>query len=107
MSTSEAVKVRYVEGTVTPIGPDRHPNPQPEPLLPPDIRRVSASIEIPDYTVEGVNEAMKQRYWGCIDELMKWGANRITLAGLPISSQLGRPCVLELIEETTRKTGVP
>lgn len=106
MSTSESVQVRFVAGTVSPMGPDRHPNPNPEPLLPPDIRRVSASIEIRDYTVEGVNEAMEKRYWGCVDELMKQGANSITLTGLPISSQLGRPRVLELSEQTARKTGV-
>lgn len=106
MSTNENVKVRFVAGTVSPIGPDRHPNPQPEPLLPPDIRRISASIEVSDYTLEGVNEAIGQRYWGCVDELMNQGANSITLAGFPISSQLGRPRVLKLIEETARKTGV-
>lgn len=106
MSTHENVKVRFVAGTVSPIGPDRHPNPQPEPLLPPDIRRISASMEISDYTLEGVNEAIGQRYWGCVDGLMKQGANSITLAGFPISSQLGRPRVLGLLEETARKTGV-
>jgi maleate cis-trans isomerase len=103
---SDDAKVRFVAGTVSPIGPDRHPNPQPEPLLPADIRCISASIEIPDYTTTGVDQAIGQRYWGCVDELMKQGAQSITLAGLPISSQLGRPRVLELLEETARKTGV-
>lgn len=106
MSGSENVTIRYVAGTVSPIGPDRHPMSQPEPLLPPDIRRISTSIEIPDYTPEGVDTAIGQRYWGCVEELMQQGANSITLAGLPISSQLGRPRVLKLLEETARKTGV-
>lgn len=105
MRTSQDAKVRFVAGTVTPVAADRHPMPQPEPLLPADIRRISASIEISDYTVEGVNEAIQQRYWGCVDELMKQGANSITLAGFPIASQLGRPRVLKLTEETARKTG--
>ena len=100
------VKVRYVAGSVSPIGPDRHPMSQPEPLLPPEIRRISASIEISDYTAEGVDEAIRTRYWACVDELAKQGANSITLAGFPISSQLGRPRVLELLEETTKRTGV-
>jgi arylmalonate decarboxylase len=107
MSTKEEdVKVRFVAGTVSPIGPDRHPMSQPEPLLPPEVRRISSSIEISDYTPEGVDGAIRQRYWGCVDELMKQGANSITLAGLPISSQLGRPRALELLAETARKTGV-
>lgn len=103
---STEAKVRYVAGSVSPIGPDRHPMPQPEPLLPPDIKRISSSIEIPDYTADGVDEAIRARYWKCVDELVKQGANSITLAGFPISSQLGRPRVLELLQETTKRTGV-
>jgi arylmalonate decarboxylase len=106
MSASAEVKVRYVSGSVSPIGPDRHPMSQPQPLLPPDIRRIASSIEISDYTKEGVDEAIRDRYWKCVDELVKQGAQSITLAGLPISSQLGRPRVLALIKETAEKTGV-
>jgi arylmalonate decarboxylase len=106
MSTEENVKPRYTFARVAPIGTARHPMSQPEPLLPPDIKRISCSIEISDYTEEGVNEAIGKRYWPCVDELAKQGANYITLAGFPIASQLGRPRVLELIEETARKTGV-
>ena len=106
MSAGASDPARFVAGTVSPIGPDRHPNPQPEPLLPPDIRRISTSIEIADYTPQGVDEAIRGRYWVCVDELMKQGAQSITLAGFPISSQLGRPRALALLEETRRKTNV-
>jgi arylmalonate decarboxylase len=106
MNTAADVKIRFVEGTVSPIGTDRHPMPQPEPLLPPDVKRISASIEIADYTPDGVDQAIRERYWQCVDALMAEGAKRITLAGLPIASQLGRPRVLALAEETARKTGV-
>ncbi len=102
---SDPVKPRYILGTVTPVGVARHPLPQPEPLLPPDILRVSSSIEVSDYTPQGVHEAISQRYWHCVDDLLKQGANSITLAGFPIASQLGRPRVLELLAETARKTG--
>lgn len=79
--------------------------PQPEPLLPGDIRQVSRSIEISDYTPDGVKEAIELRYWPCVEELVREGAQRITLAGFPIASQLGRARVLALAEETTRRTG--
>jgi arylmalonate decarboxylase len=102
---SETVKPRYTLGSVTPIGEDRHPMSQPQPLLPPDIRHVAASIEVTDYTTDGVQEAIARSYWPCVDKLMAQGANSITLAGFPIASQLGRPRVLALIEETSRKTG--
>ena len=99
-------KPRYTVGTVSPIGVARHPMPQPQPLLPPDILQISASIEVTDYTTEGVNEAISQRYWQCVDELVGKGANSITLAGFPISSQLTRPRALALLEETARKHNV-
>ena len=98
-------KPKYILGTVSPVGVARHPVPQPQPLLPPDIHRISSSIEVTDYTTEGVHEAIAQRYWPCVDELVKQGANSITLAGFPIASQLGRPRALALLEETARKTG--
>ena len=103
---NDPTKPRYILGTVTPIGPAIHPLPQPQPLLPPDIKRISSSIDVSDYTREGVHEAIGQRYWSCVDELVKQGANSITLAGFPIASQLSRPKVLALMEETARKHGV-
>lgn len=102
---SDQVKPRYVAGSVSPIGPDRHPMSQPEPLLPADIKKISCSIEISDYTTEGVDEAIRARYWACVDELAKQGAQSITLLGWPIASQLGRTRVLELQKETNRRTG--
>jgi arylmalonate decarboxylase len=106
MSTNEKGGVRFVAGTITPLGPDRHPMSQPQPLLPPDIRRVSSSIEINDYTVDGVNEAIRDRYWMCVDDLIRQGAQSITLAGFPIASQLGRPRLLDLQAATALRTGV-
>ena len=106
MTTQPDVKPRYTAGRIAPLGEERHPMPKMEPLLPPDIRRVSASIDISDYTPEGVASAIEERYWHCVDELVSQGAQHISLVGLPIASQLGRPRVLELIEETQRKTGV-
>lgn len=103
---NDAVKPRYTVGTVSPVGSARHPMPKPEPLLPADIAQISASIEVTDYTPDGVQDAIGARYWQCVDELASKGANSITLAGLPIASQLGRARVLSLLEETQRKTGI-
>lgn len=103
---SASPQIRYIAETVSPIGSDRHPMPQPEPLLPADIKMISRSIEISDYTKDGVDTAITSRYWTCVDELIGAGAKRITLAGFPIASQLGRPRVLKLAEDTEKKTGV-
>lgn len=96
-------KPRFIAGTVYPREGVRNP-PQAQALLPPDILHISASIEIPDYTEAGVDEGM-QRYWACVDTLAQQGAQSITLAGMPVASQLGRPRVLELIKETVQRTG--
>jgi hypothetical protein len=105
LSDKQGGGVRYIAGRIAPVGEARHPMSQPEPLLPPDIRRISASIEVRDYTLDGVNEAITQRYWPCVDDLAARGAQHISLAGFPIASQLGRARILELIEETARRTG--
>jgi arylmalonate decarboxylase len=106
MNAQGGAGVRFIAGTITPLGPDRHPMSQPQALLPPTIRRISSSIEIGDYTVDGVNEAIRDRYWNCVDDLLRQGAQSITLAGFPIASQLGRPRLLELQAETEKRTGV-
>lgn len=106
MTSKDPVHPRFIAGTVTPAGADRLPNPQPQPLLPPDVRRVASPLNISDYTKQGVDDAIVQRYWTCVDELIEQGAQSITLAGFPIASQLGRKRVLELQRETTERTGV-
>src|SRR3954462_10061219 len=100
MNTVEESKPRYIAGAIAPLGPDRHPVPQPEPLLPPEVKRISCSIEITDYTKSGVDEAIENRYWKCVDELAAQGANSISLSGFPIASQIGRTRLLELLKET-------
>jgi arylmalonate decarboxylase len=106
MINTQTDTVRFIAGSITPLGPQRLPMSQPQPLLPPTIVRVSSSIEITDYTLECVNEAIRERYWSCVEKLMEQGAQSITLAGFPIASQLRRPRVLELQNETANRTGV-
>jgi arylmalonate decarboxylase len=106
MTRNDTSEIRFIAGTITPIGEDRNPQSRPQPLLPPAIKRVFSSIEISDYTAEGVDEAIRDRYWPCVDALVKQGAQRVTLAGFPIASQLGRPRLLELQAETETRTGI-
>ena len=77
-----------------------------EPLLPPDILSIASPLEISDYTTEGVDSAVTNRYWACVDNLVQRGAQSITIAGLPIASQLTRPRVLALLEETRQRYNV-
>lgn len=97
----------FIAGSIAPLGAESRPQPMPEPLLPPDVTKVSSPLDISDYTSENVDRAIRTRYWECVEELKKKGAQRITLTGFPISSQLGRPRALELLAETTKRTGIP
>src|SRR3954471_4287424 len=106
MKAMDETKPRYIAAVIGPLGPDRHPMSQPQPLLPPDVKRISCSIDITDYTKSGVDEAIGNRYWRCVDELAGQGANSISLSGFPIASQIGRAQLLALLEETTKRTGV-
>jgi arylmalonate decarboxylase len=89
-----------------PAGADRLPHPQPQPLLPETVRRISSSLNISDYTSAGVQAAIRERYWACVDELVEQGAQSVTLAGFPIASQLGREHVLDLQQQTVARTGL-
>ena len=99
---------RYVWGLINPtIGVnERESNDKSEPLLPPDVAVVSNGLGISDYTVEGVEEAMA-RYDDLTADLVSRGAQRVVLAGIPISVQLGRKRVLELMHYTQERFGVP
>ena len=77
-----------------------------EPMLPEDVVRVGSGIGIKDYTVDGVEDGMS-RYWDCVDQVVKRGAQRTFLAGFPIASQLGRERALKIYEETAQKTNLP
>jgi maleate cis-trans isomerase len=77
-----------------------------ESLLPPEVITLSNVLGIRDYTSEGVEEAMA-RYPDCVRDLVNRGAQRVSLNGIPISVQLGRPRVLELIENSPKNFGVP
>jgi maleate cis-trans isomerase len=77
-----------------------------ESLLPPEVVTLSNVLGIRDYTSEGVEEAMA-RYPDCVRDLVSRGAQRVCLNGIPISVQLGRSRVLELIEASPKNFGVP
>ena len=98
----------YYLGVIRPAGGDEPggPNALAEPLLPPGVVTLTNALGIEDYTVQGVEEAMA-RYPECVRDLVSRGAQRVSLGGIPISVQLGRQRVLELIEDSQKDFGVP
>lgn len=74
-------------------------------LVPLDVMQISVGLGIPDYTPEGVNGAMSN-FWPSVEALAAEKVDRIILAGVPISSQLGRPRVQELIAAVRERVGI-
>ena len=69
MTETQTIAPRYITGRVMPVGKDRQPETRMEPLFPPDVKRVSVSLDIPDYTKEGVEGAIA-RFPACVDQLI-------------------------------------
>jgi maleate cis-trans isomerase len=62
-------------------------------------------VGMDDYTKQGVDKAIES-YWECVELLAKQRVDVVILGGAPISAQLGRQRVLELLGQTTRRTGI-
>src|SRR4029450_4808448 len=46
-------------------------------------------------------------YWKCVETLANEKAQVIILGGAPVSAALGRKRVVDLLRQTTEKTGIP
>jgi maleate cis-trans isomerase len=75
-------------------------------LVPLDVMECSAVLGIENYTLEAVEKALGN-YWNCVEALMREKAEVIVFGGAPVSAALGRKCVVELLRQTTEKTGIP
>ena len=75
-------------------------------LVPLEVMEFSAVLGLENYTLPAVEKALGN-YWRCVDELVKEKVQIIVFGGAPISAALGRERVLELLRETTAKTGIP
>ena len=74
-------------------------------MAPPGVMMMAACIEIEDYTLEAVEkqlEILNDR----IDSLMKRGAGRIVISGVPIALALGRPRMKDLLARISARWGV-
>lgn len=74
-------------------------------LVPLDVLEITTNLGIKDYTPEGVEEAIGN-FWNCVDALVKENVDWLILGGAPVSSQLGRPRVLDLVRQVRDKTGI-
>jgi arylmalonate decarboxylase len=75
-------------------------------LVPLDVMEFSAVLGISNYTLDAVEKALSN-YWKCVDTLAQEKVQVIILGGAPVSAALGRQRVLDLLRQTTEKTGIP
>ena len=75
-------------------------------MVPPGIMVMTAGLEIGDYAPDAVEDqlgVLDRR----VDELMRRGAQRIVIAGVPVAISLGRDRVQRLLLKICERTGVP
>jgi len=75
-------------------------------LVPLDVMEFSAVLGISNYTLEAVEKALGN-YWRCVETLAQEKAQVIILGGAPVSAALGRRRLVDLLRQTTEKTGIP
>lgn len=100
---------RFRYGSIRPRGHEdlqRGPGYQFYQMVPLDVMEVSTSLGLENYTAEAVEKAVRN-YWPCVERLAKERAQVIVFGGAPVSAVLTRPRVVELLRQTTEKTGIP
>ena len=75
-------------------------------MAPQGVMLMTAGLEIGDYTVEAV-EAQLPVLDRRIDSLMKRGAQRIVISGVPVAMALGRVRMRTLLSDITVRCGMP
>jgi len=98
---------RFRYGNIEPPGGGgtRRPGYQFYRLVPLDVMEITVGLGIKDYTPEGVEQAIGN-FWPCVEQLVEQKVDWIVLGGAPVSSQLGRPRVLDLVRQVRERTGL-
>lgn len=109
--TSEALDgfaPRFRYGTIYPAQtPVRlGPNYQLYRIVPLDVIEVAVVLGIEDYRHADVEKGISN-FLPCVDLLAAQGVQRMVLGGVPVSAQLGRHRVRDLLEQARARSGVP
>lgn len=75
-------------------------------LAPNDVMEIGVRLGIRDYGRDDIDEAIA-RFWECVDALAAEQVNCVVLGGAPISAQLGRARVRQLLDGVQDKLGIP
>lgn len=75
-------------------------------IVPQDVIEITTVLGISDYTRDGVDAAIGN-FLPCVDLLAREEVGRMVLAGVPVSAQLGRYRVRDLLAKAEERTGIP
>jgi len=105
----EALKPRFRWGNIYPRaggGARRGETYQFYRIVPPEVMEISVRLGIRDYGKDDIDEAIA-RFWECVQDLVDEQVDCIVLGGAPISAQLGRARVRQLLDEVQQRHGIP
>jgi maleate cis-trans isomerase len=104
----EGFTPRFLWGNISPRDPQivRGGSYQFYKLVPRHVMEVDVRLGITDYGKDDIEQAIA-RYWRCVDLLAAEHVNAFVLGGAPISAQLGRARVRQLLIEAQDRIGVP
>ena len=74
-------------------------------VAPEGMMLVTAGLDLPDYTLAGVERELPV-FWERV-ELLATKSDRISLSGVPVASAIGRRKMREILAEAEQRTGLP
>jgi maleate cis-trans isomerase len=111
MTNLDRMMPRFRWGTVSPTALGnrvrRGPGYQFYKIVPNDVMEFAAGKGIEEELEVGNVDQAVANYWEAVDLLAKEQVDVIILGGAPVSANFGRAKVLELIQQTKEKTGIP
>jgi maleate isomerase len=75
-------------------------------LVPLDVLEIFAGLGFHEFTPAAIEEVLARKLWRCVDELASEQVGCINLRGVPVSAQLGRERVLDILAQIEQRTGI-
>src|SRR2546423_1785624 len=68
-------------------------------IVPLDILEVFVGLGFHEFTPAAIEDVLSRNLWRCVDELVHEQVDCINLRGVPVSAQLGRERVLDILRQ--------
>ncbi len=75
-------------------------------IFPPGCIWVSYPLNLQNFSASGVDKAL-EAFWQAFDFLVDRRVERISQGGIPVSAYAGRPRILAMLEEASKRSSIP